>query len=179
MKKCINCKKDTRNPKFCSRSCSAIYNNRIKPKGNRTKLTNPCRKCGKLIWKRNRWCEDCHKSYREGISQTTLRDVLITKGHPSWAHAKVRARAQTVARQNKWDRCICCGYDKVFEICHIQPISTFDLDTKLSTINSIKNLVPLCPNCHWEFDHKFMSEENKKKIFEFTSLEQESPLNSN
>jgi len=30
--KCIQCSNDTTNPKFCSRSCAATYNNTVKPK---------------------------------------------------------------------------------------------------------------------------------------------------
>jgi hypothetical protein len=31
--------------------------------------------------------------------------------------------------------------------------TSFPLDTPISVVNSLDNLVGLCPNCHWEFDH--------------------------
>ena len=50
--KCLNCNKETNNPKFCNRSCSAIYNNRAFPK----------RKKG--ISDRIKVCKNCGKEYR-------------------------------------------------------------------------------------------------------------------
>jgi predicted HNH restriction endonuclease len=38
------------------------------------------------------------------------------------------------------------------ECCHIKGIGTFSKETLIGEINNIKNLVFLCPNCHWEFD---------------------------
>jgi hypothetical protein len=32
-------------------------------------------------------------------------------------------------------------------------VVSFPGDTALSVVNSLDNLVGLCPNCHWEFDH--------------------------
>jgi hypothetical protein len=29
MRKCLNCKQETDNPKFCSRSCAATYNSEL------------------------------------------------------------------------------------------------------------------------------------------------------
>ena len=50
-------------------------------------------------------------------------------------------------------QCELCCYDKHVEVCHIKPIGSFDGNTKISKINSYNNLILLCPNCHWEFDH--------------------------
>lgn len=43
---------------------------------------------------------------------------------------------------------------KHIEVCHIRPIADYPPDTLLSVINDTSNLIGLCPNCHWEFDHK-------------------------
>jgi len=48
--------------------------------------------------------------------------------------------------------CRVCGYDKHVEVCHIKAIKSFDDSATFSEVNSIHNLVFLCPNCHWEFD---------------------------
>jgi hypothetical protein len=40
------------------------------------------------------------------------------------------------------------GYNLLFE-----PISSFADDTPIDVINAPDNLLALCPNCHWEFDH--------------------------
>ena len=49
-----------------------------------------------------------------------------------------------------------CGYDKHVEIHHIKSISSFPLDTVIKIINSLNNLVLLCPNCHWEMEHNLI-----------------------
>ena len=51
--------------------------------------------------------------------------------------------------------CQFCGYSKRVEVCHIKPISSFDKDTPIDTINDMSNLLILCPNCHWELDNKY------------------------
>jgi len=38
-------------------------------------------------------------------------------------------------------------------VCHIKAVSDFDENTPIVIINSIDNLMALCPNCHWEFDN--------------------------
>ena len=50
-------------------------------------------------------------------------------------------------------RCICCGYDKHFEVAHIKAVSDFDDDALISEINNEDNLIALCPNHHWEYDN--------------------------
>ena len=59
MNKCINCDKETTNPKFCSSSCSATYNNKLVP---RRKLEGNCVVCNKPITKKAKYCSDCFKS---------------------------------------------------------------------------------------------------------------------
>lgn len=50
-------------------------------------------------------------------------------------------------------KCAICGYDKHVEVAHIKPVSDFNDDTKISEINSLDNLIGLCPNHHWEYDN--------------------------
>jgi predicted restriction endonuclease len=49
--------------------------------------------------------------------------------------------------------CEVCGYNTHVEVCHIKSVSSFSDDTLITEINSIDNLVGLCPNHHWEFDN--------------------------
>ena len=52
MNKCLECGKETNNPKFCSMSCSGKYNGRIRKRKSISKYyKNPnfCKKCGKVI----------------------------------------------------------------------------------------------------------------------------------
>jgi 5-methylcytosine-specific restriction endonuclease McrA len=48
---CLHCKTITNNPKFCSKSCSASYNNKgVRRHGRdpKSKITNHCKSCGVL-----------------------------------------------------------------------------------------------------------------------------------
>lgn len=100
--RCQNCGTETANPKFCSRSCAAQFNNRQFPKREKKKF----------------FCET---------------------------------------------QCVNCDYFKHAEVCHIKSIQDFVKDTPISVINSLENLVALCPNCHWEFDHGLLSPEVLRK----------------
>ena len=55
-----------------------------------------------------------------------------------------------------------CDYNKYIEVAHKIPVSKFGLDTKISVINNIDNLIGLCRNHHWEFDHKDKTEGSNK-----------------
>lgn len=45
-------------------------------------------------------------------------------------------------------KCAICGYDKHVEIAHIKPVSDFADSCTIAEINSIDNLIALCPNHH-------------------------------
>lgn len=49
--------------------------------------------------------------------------------------------------------CKVCGYAHHVQICHIKDVKDFEDSALIAEINSLNNLVALCPNHHWEFDH--------------------------
>ncbi len=158
--KCLNCKKKFEKRKsdiinspnhYCSRSCAVIKNNK-NPNRNIKKKTKQCKICGELIYSSRQKCPSCIENFIP--PDYTLEEVIYNKHHKSSAFALVRSRARTFAKQLGLKKCCNCGYDKHVEIAHIKPISSFSLQTKLSTINSKDNIIALCPNCHWEFDNK-------------------------
>lgn len=156
MNHCVNCNKETKNPKFCSRSCAAIYNNKHAPTviNNRRKKTKKCRVCSGLIYSFQTFCKGCRDSaYLITHPDTTLADVIYRKHHKSSAFSLVRRRARTIAKHQGWKACSKCGYDKHIEICHIKSISSFPETALVSEVNALDNLLPLCPNCHWEHDN--------------------------
>lgn len=55
---CLQCNFETKNPKFCSRSCAATFNN-LKGKANRRKPEGKCGECGQSIRTRKTWCDEC------------------------------------------------------------------------------------------------------------------------
>jgi hypothetical protein len=148
MRLCAECFRETNNPKFCSQSCSAIYNNQRRPKKPK-KPQKLCEDCGIVIDGRSKRCRRCCPSFGE----LTLDGAIYSKHHRSSAFALIRTRARAQAKKLGLDTCQFCGYDKHVEIAHIKGISTFTGDTLVSVINGEDNLMALCPNCHWEFDN--------------------------
>ena len=71
--KCINCSKNTDNPKFCCRSCGVSYNNRMQPK--RIKKMKTCVFCKKqfhsLHSENQKYCnKQCLLDHKENIIKT-------------------------------------------------------------------------------------------------------------
>ena len=166
--KCVNCEKIFDKKKaqiartgnnFCSRSCSATFNNkkfprlRMKPLKRTVKKYSKCNRCGVELnyQKRRMLCSDC----KDMSKDQTLAQVAYDKHHKSSCWALVRSRARGVMK-DKHRICSNCGYDKHVEVAHKRSISEFDLNTLISDVNNEDNLILLCPNCHWEFDHNII-----------------------
>ena len=122
--------------------------------GRKAKL-KICKKCNLNTVSTNKreFCESCRKEkYSLGRGDLTLKQAIYSHQHKSQAFNLIRSRSRTIGLK-LFKCCIKCGYDKHIEICHIKAISDFELDVLISEINHPSNLIALCPNCHWEFDH--------------------------
>ena len=89
-------------------------------------------------------------------------ELSTYKGHPSWRHNKIRARAQYTFRDMTKLPCANCNYSRHVEICHIRSIASFPEDTKIKDINDPSNIIQLCCNCHWESHNGFLDISNIK-----------------
>lgn len=145
---CLNCKTDTTNPKFCSRSCAAVFNNKVYNKRTKTKK---CSCCETLVLSNRKYCSDCFKKTLRA-KDMTLGQSIYEEHHRSSAFALVRSRARSIMKEYP-QVCSKCGYSKHVEVAHIKAINSFSDDALLSEINALSNLILLCPNCHWEFDN--------------------------
>lgn len=162
-RKCFFCNKITKNKKFCSKSCSAKVSNK-KPK--RKKVKKLCSKCDNFVRNnRSLLCEHHHqermKYGKDYLMNLTLADYTerdsIKKLHQSSKFAHIRGLNRSWNKDLVLMPCKICGYTKHVELAHIIPISKFPGTAKLKDINSKSNVVPLCPNCHWEFDNGLVS----------------------
>ena len=173
---CIGCTKEfqkhtseiKKHPRhFCSRSCAAKTNN----KGKRRYPPRNCKKCSNeyITTKQHRsltLCEDCKGICftSEVAKQTTLgeyKNRISVKGkHPSWATAHVRGFNRSWNSNLTRMKCQCCTYSKHVELAHIKAVSEFDDTATLGEINHPNNLLVLCRNHHWEFDHGDLSLED-------------------
>jgi hypothetical protein len=143
---CGCCGTQTKNKKYCSKSCSATVNN-LKPKRARKQWF--CVDCSVEVTHRRQYCDDCDPRCRGDI---TLAEAIYKKHHRSSAFALVRTRARVVVK-NEPTVCEVCSYDKHIEVAHVKGVAEFSEDTLLSVINDRSNLRLLCPNCHWELDN--------------------------
>lgn len=157
--KCINCDGETLNPKFCGKSCAASTNNKLFVK---RKMDRKCLDCDDLCWTyRHKRCQKHLELYkqRQAASWKTktvgeYRALIASKNmHQSSTHVHIRGYAKTWFKELRKEPCRFCGYSKFVELAHIKAVSSFPDSALLSEINSLENLLPLCPTCHWEFDN--------------------------
>jgi hypothetical protein len=137
------CAAVTRYKKFCNHVCAAIHNNAHRIRKKRVVI---CRHCKKNpvdhAWKKMcRECQEIKKSRTGKLSKTQVGRRSIA------GYARDLMKPKGKSCQN-------CGYSKHVEVCHKKAISTFPATALIKEINSLDNLILLCPNCHWEFDHK-------------------------
>lgn len=161
---CAACGKETTNPKYCSSSCSARINGTLFPKKLKYRVAQECSVCGKEYFKSTthsgrKYCPEClaFKKTRRGMKETKVASIIkhfkATGRHPSWklAHVRLLNRVWNVDLLAK--SCAKCGYGKHVELAHIKAMSTFPKSATLGEINDPSNVIQLCRNCHWEFDH--------------------------
>lgn len=148
-KKCLNCDNLTKNPKFCSKSCSASVSNILFPKRKRTRTCKACNNYSTKLY-----CSSECKPKSKFKADGTIGDVIYTNLHKSSAFALIRSQARNIGKKLGFKFCKNCGYDKHYEVCHIKSISSFPLNTLIRVVNHPDNLIPLCPNCHYEHDRR-------------------------
>jgi hypothetical protein len=108
-------------------------------------------KCGNKMRRDSTVCVDCRS-----ISNITVKDCKdkYNRGNKAnWrsvVSSRARAKYSDILQNPLCDR---CGYSEHVEVCHIRPVHSFSDDTLLDSINDDSNVIFLCPNCHWEFDH--------------------------
>jgi hypothetical protein len=150
---CINCGRVTTNPRFCSRSCSATANNKAMPKRRRRRYF--CQVCGSEAGHRRKYCA-LHGTRAEVTQQTSIRDIQQRAQYQT--NARIRQLARRAYRDSGLPlRCVICGYSTHVEICHKRSIAEFPDHALVFEVNARDNLICLCPNHHWEFDHGLLS----------------------
>lgn len=166
-KNCPVCQKQTKNPKFCSTSCSATYTNAHRSLDTYRQLEGLCKTCGKPISSSRTYCKKC---YIPIPLEEKWNEYSLAYMQDMYDNYQKSSRLREIARKvyklsDKPKYCVVCGYDKHYEVCHIKPIKSFHPDTLVKEVNDINNLMSLCPNCHWEYDHeKLTLDEIKERM---------------
>lgn len=84
----------------------------------------------------------------------TKGELLSERKNYQSCRSSIRKLAEKIyTDSNKPLKCAICGYDKHVEIAHIKAVSDFEDSAIIAEINSIDNLIALCPNHHWEYDN--------------------------
>ena len=170
---CLECGHITNNPKFCSRSCSATYTNRVRARSNpssyrqvegycitcNTRISTSKKYCDEcqhikhtVLWGQELVCRQCDKSY--------VRKPHSAANNTLCASCVVNSRRFVRKRQiNEYlgDKCVLCGYDTYASVLHAHHTNpetkSFDISGNHSrSWNSIKaeldKCILLCANCH-------------------------------
>ena len=156
----FKCKKEfiTKSNKqsFCSITCSVSINNQMRL--TKTLPLEPsftiCQKCKCQVKRKekSRIRKLCDTCWFKDWSKTTISDLGVTDFRDR--HSRIRSHSRYVYKTNNGKMsCHECGFDAHINICHIKPVNLFPLDTPISIVNSYDNLIALCPNHHWLFDH--------------------------
>ena len=154
MNNCLHCGAETANAKYCSRSHAAIHTNQQAPK---RRLTRKCSECNTLVPANRQFCAVHGKrkaDYRLlTVAQLKANDAIK---HPSYYRGYLNSitRLLNVHRPRV---CQVCGYEKHAEYCHKRPIKDFPDSTTVQNVSGPDNILVLCPNCHWEYDHGLLA----------------------
>jgi hypothetical protein len=152
---------------FCSRSCSVSFHNQGKNRNPPTSWN--CKRCGRPFQrikghKSRRICEPCTSLFenRDDLYKgMTIADFQAETIKNGWHHSYKNAEIRRLNR--KWNSdlrtmpCAFCGYSRHVELAHIQALASFPVTATLQEVNAVSNIVQLCRNHHWEFDHGFLS----------------------
>ncbi|NCB03126.1 MAG: HNH endonuclease [Spirochaetia bacterium] len=141
---------ETRKKKFCSQSCSATYNNRISPKREKD-FNKFCPICGRLKNAKAKLCNTCAKDSRS-IKNRTLGSYIEGNKYLTSKVTSIRADAKRTLLESGVEKvCSYCHnheFDEILEVHHVKGILQFSPSSTVEEINSLDNLVWLCPNHH-------------------------------
>lgn len=112
-----------------------------------------CPVCGGRKCHTSGMCIRCrNQERRNNIKDVVLGHYINGKKYLATKCNDIRKDARKTLEENNVEKvCAYCGnheFDEILEVHHIKGILEFSSDTKISEINSLENLVWLCPNHH-------------------------------
>ena len=136
IKYCLNCGSEIKNSgtKFCSQSCSATYNNKLRG------VEKKCLNCDTILKDSRRNCcsHKCDKEYKEKLRFEKIENGDTTLHHKQYKKYLIHVHGE---------KCMECGWCETNPHTNKIPIELEHIDGDSSN-NSLDNLKLLCPNCH-------------------------------
>lgn len=147
---CLNCDKKfftkrSKEQKFCSKSCSASFNNKLRLKKENGTIKesiikeNKCLYCNSLLNKNKKFCSsNCFQLFRKNNYYEKIENGDITLDFRQYKSYLIYKYGE---------KCMGCGWNKINEYTNKIPIELEHIDGN-SDNNNLNNLKLLCPNCH-------------------------------
>jgi hypothetical protein len=132
---------------FCNRTCKTSYSNHIRALHNQYKRSS------------DRLPLDIYLN-TISVSNKTKRDLFSTRTNWQSARSAIQKHARNIYLTSATHTHCCrigCMYEAHIDVAHIKPVSEFSDDSLISNINDKFNLMGLCKNHHWEFDHNLIT----------------------
>ena len=145
MNTCKKCGEETKNPKFCSSSCAASFNNRgVRRHGTGAGV---CTYCGSEKSTRvSKFCSiDCFHKYRKDDFLKKWLSGHIDGSKKTSSGVSTRIRKYLMEKQNH--SCSKCGWCEINETTGKVPLEINHIDGNWKN-NKPENLELICPNCH-------------------------------
>jgi len=149
---CVECNKEfidnkDKNRKFCSNSCSAIFNNKTitRKKVTEIKLCLNC-KC-ELVNKNSKYCsQKCQIEFQtDNLIEKWKNGEIDGNTGINKEGLSVTIRKYIIKKYN--NKCSVCGWNEVNIFTGVVPLEVDHIDG--NHLNSKEeNLRPLCPSCH-------------------------------
>lgn len=147
---CLECGKVVtgRNFKFCSKSCTAIFNNKIRYSGNEKEIRN-CVNCGKTMIgiKQYKYCsKECQTEFEfnKYINRWKNKEV---DGNICKHKDNLSKHVRKYIFMKYDNKCSRCGWSEINQYTNKIPLEIDHVDG--NHLNSIEeNLRLLCPSCH-------------------------------
>lgn len=133
---CLNCNKNTYNPKFCNRLCGLKWiavNVKLKK--------SKCLDCKNIVIGKIKRCRDC--------------EIIFNLNKNRESQRLLRTRLKKEAIDLLGGKCLICGYKKHTEALEFHHLNPKEKDGNLSSIinqsqrkEELKKCIILCANCH-------------------------------
>ena len=141
---------------FCNHSCSASYNNKHIKKVTKNSSLKVCPLCGGKKEAKSKICYSCReKQVKDEMLNKRLGEYIGFEERKTYLGNKlgaIRRNAKEVLKHSDIPcECAYCHnheFDAILEAHHKTPITDFPPETLISEVNSIDNLMYLCPNHH-------------------------------